>query len=225
MDLTALQIVAYAAAVVGGILTCISFFMKTIIPLRVVSAAANLAFVVYAVIMQSWAVFGLNAALFPLNCWRTLAMMKLTRRVRAASATGDPSGVWLRPYMRTRKFKAGAILFRKGDRAAEVYYLVDGGIDFPEIGVSLPPGRIFGEIAFFTHERKRTQTARCTVDSTVMTIDEATLKELYYQNPEFGFHLVSLVARRLAGNVDRLEAQLAALPYGVDAQAREQGGH
>ena len=128
-------------------------------------------------------------------------------------------------FVRIVSVAKGETLFRKGDPAAEVYYLVDGGIDFPEIGVSLPPGRIFGEIAFFTHERKRTQTARCTVDSTVMTIDEATLKELYYQNPEFGFHLVSLVARRLAGNVDRLEAQLAALPYGVETHAPEQGGH
>ncbi|MFO1415320.1 MAG: cyclic nucleotide-binding domain-containing protein [Burkholderiales bacterium] len=225
MNLPPLEILAYVAAAIGGILTCISFFMKTIIPLRVVSAAANLAFVVYALVMHSWAVLGLNAALFPLNCWRTLAMMKLTRRVRAASATGDPSGVWLRPYMRTKKFKQGDILFRKGDPAAEVYYLVDGGIDFPEIGVVLPPGRIFGEIAFFTHERKRTQTARCTVDSTVMTIDESTLKELYYQNPEFGFHLVSLVARRLAGNVDQLEAKLAALPYGVEPHPIEHVGH
>jgi CRP/FNR family transcriptional regulator, cyclic AMP receptor protein len=223
--MTPLEIVAYAAAGIGGALTCVSFFMKTIIPLRVVSAASNLAFVVYALLMHSWAVLGLNAALFPLNCWRTLAMMKLTRRVRAASATGDPSGVWLRPYMRSRKFRKGDILFRKGDAATELYYLVDGGIDFLEIGIHLPPGRIFGEIAFFTQERKRTQTARCSDDSTVMTIDESTLKELYYQNPEFGFHLVSLVARRLAGNVDRLEAQVAAIPYGVESHAEDGSAH
>jgi CRP/FNR family transcriptional regulator, cyclic AMP receptor protein len=223
--MTTHEIIAYVAAAIGGILTCISFFMKTIIPLRVVSAASNLAFVVYAITMQSWAVLGLNAALFPLNCWRTVAMMKLTRRVRKAANTGDPSGVWLRPYMRTKKFKQGDILFRKGDEASELYYLVDGGIEFIEINVQLPPGRIFGEIAFFTQERKRTQTARCTADSTVMSIDESTLKELYYQNPEFGFHLVSLVARRLGGNIDRLEAQLASLPYGLEGEGGHGSGH
>jgi CRP/FNR family cyclic AMP-dependent transcriptional regulator len=223
--MTPIEIVAYASAVIGGILVCISFFMKTIIPLRVVSAGSNLAFVVYGILTQSWAVLGLNAALLPLNCWRTVSMMRLTRRVRRAAATGDPSGVWLRPYMRTKKFKQGDILFNKGDPAHELYYLVDGGIEFVEIAIQLPPGRIFGEIAFFTQERKRTQTARCTVDSTVMTIDESTLKELYYQNPEFGFHLVSLVAKRLAGNVDRLEAQLAALPYGVEQHHGDTSGH
>jgi CRP/FNR family cyclic AMP-dependent transcriptional regulator len=211
-------IIAYVFAFIGGVLVCISFFMKTIIPLRVVNAASNVAFIVYGLILQAWPLLLLNGALLPINCFRTVSMMRLTRRVEAAAATGDPSGVWLRPYMKTKKFAAGSILFRKGDPATELYYLAEGKIKFLEIEVELPPGRIFGEIAFFTQERKRTQTARCMEDSTVLSIDEETLKQLYYQNPEFGFHLVSLVARRLAGNIDRLEAQLAQLPYGMDAE-------
>ena len=43
-------------------------------------------------------------------------------------------------------------------------------------------------------------------------IDEETLQQLYYQNPEFGFYLVKLVVKRLASNVERLEAQLVAKP-------------
>ena len=214
--MTQLELVAYGFAAAGGLLVCVSFFMKTIIPLRIVGAASNLGFIVYGLLLQSWFVLALNLALLPINCFRTVSMVRLTRRVRAASASGDPSGIWLRPYMRSKKYKAGDVLFRKGDPATELYYLARGRIKFVEINVELPPGRIFGEIAFFTQERVRTQSAHCLEDSTVLSIDETTLKQLYYQNPEFGFHLVNLVARRLVSNVDRLEAQLAQQPYGLD---------
>jgi len=202
------EIIAYAAAIIGGCLVCISFFMKTIIPLRVVGAGSNVGFIVYGILAQSWPVLLLHAALLPINCLRATQMVRLTRRVEKASATGDPSGVWLRPYMRSKRLKAGEVLFRKGDDASELYYLAEGRIELTEIGENLAPGRIFGEIAFFTAERRRTLTARCIEASTVLTIDESTLKQLYYQNPEFGFHLVNLVARRLAGDVRRLEAKL-----------------
>jgi CRP-like cAMP-binding protein len=111
--------------------------------------------------------------------------------------------------MKSHKRAAGTVLFRKGDPATELFYLAEGRIEFVEIGETMPPGKIFGEIAFFTPARRRTMTARCTEDSTVLTIAEDTLKQLYYQNPEFGFYLVTLVAGRLAHNVERLELQLA----------------
>ena len=40
---------------------------------------------------------------------------------------------------------------------------------------------------------------------------EATLKQLYHQNPGFGFHLISLVAARLSQDVRRIEQRLAEL--------------
>jgi CRP/FNR family cyclic AMP-dependent transcriptional regulator len=213
------DIIAYAAAIIGGCLVCISFFMKTIIPLRVVGAGSNIGFIVYGILASSWPVLLLHAALLPINCLRATQMVRLTRRVEAAASTGDPSGVWLRPYMNSKRLKAGDVLFRKGDEAAELYYLAEGRIELLEIEQDLVPGRIFGEIAFFTPERRRTLTARCTEASTVLTIDEGTLKQLYYQNPEFGFHLVNLVARRLAGDVRRLEARLKDQAAGEGAVA------
>lgn len=215
--MTTLEIIAYGFAALGGVLVCVSFFMKTIIPLRVCGAASNVGFIIYGLLMQAWPVLFLNLALLPINCFRTVSMVRLARRVERAAASGDPSGIWLRPYMRTRKFKAGDVLFSKGDPATDLYYLAKGRIKFVEIDVELAPGRIFGEIAFFTQQRKRTQSALCLEDSTVLTIDESTMKQLYFQNPEFGFHLVNLVARRLVGNIDRLEAQFAARPYGIDS--------
>ena len=205
-----LEIIAYAAALIAACLVCISCFMKTIIPLRMVALGSNFGFIVFGVLTQSWPVLILHAVLLPINLYRLAEMMQLTRKVNAAAATGgDPTDVWLRPYMKRRKLAAGAVLFRKGDPATEIFYLATGRIEFVEIGEELPPGKIFGEIAFFTPERKRTMTARCVEASTVLTIREETLKQLYFQNPEFGFYLVNLVAGRLANNVERLELQLA----------------
>jgi CRP-like cAMP-binding protein len=50
---------------------------------------------------------------------------------------------------------------------------------------------------------------RCCEDSEVLYIDQATVRELYYQNPSFGFELIGLVAARLSADVARLENQLA----------------
>ena len=80
-------------------------------------------------------------------------MTRLTRRVHAATNNTDRSGIWLRPYMKSSKRKAGDVLFRKGDEAEHLYILVEGRVDFPEVNASIKPGEIFGEIAFFSPER------------------------------------------------------------------------
>jgi len=137
-------------------------------------------------------------------------MIRLTQRVNAAADVKDTSGLWLRPYMKRRRLKAGKVLFRKGDPADHLYMLTSGRIELVEIGVALPAGRIFGEIAFFAPDKCRTLTARCVENSEVLAINESTVRQLYYQNPDFGFHLIGLVAGRLTADIRRLETTLQA---------------
>jgi len=118
---------------------------------------------------------------------------------RAASASG-----------RSARIAAGQTLFRAGDKADFLYFLAEGRIEFVEIGEVMEPGRLFGEIAFFAPDKRRSMTARCVTACTVLHIDETTFKQLYYQNPAFGFEVVSLVAGRLMADVHRLQASLAA---------------
>jgi len=82
-------------------------------------------------------------------------------------------------------------------------------MELAEIGQPLPAGRIFGEIALFSPNRFRTQTVRCITACTVLEIHESTVKQLYYQNPAFGFHLIELLAGRLSSDVERAERRLA----------------
>ncbi len=212
MDMDPFYIAAYAAAGIAGLLVCVSFFMKTIIPLRMVAIASNIGFIIFGIMLRQWPVLVLHCALLPINVWRAFEMVRLTRRVKSAANHGDPSDIWLRPYMKTKRFAKGEVVFHKGDTASLIYYLAEGSIEFVEIGETLKPGHIFGEIAFFTPQRQRLLTARCAENCTVLSVGEETLQQLYYQNPEFGFYLVKLVAERLASNVERLETKLKSAP-------------
>ena len=65
------------AAWIAALLVFSSFFMKTMIPLRVVAIASNVAFISYALLGLEYGIFGrvypilvLHSALFPLNVVR-----------------------------------------------------------------------------------------------------------------------------------------------------------
>ncbi len=202
-EMLALGSVACAAALV-----VVSSFVKTMIPLRWLAIGSNMGFVAYGALHPSYPMLFLHAVLLPINLFRLVEMVRLTRRVRAAAVEADLSGVWLKPYMRSKKIRAGTVLFRKGDLGDRLYLLADGRIEMVEIGADITPGEIFGEIAFFAPDRRRRLTARCTEDCTVLSIDETTVKQLYFQNPAFGFKVIELVAGRLSADVTRLTEQL-----------------
>lgn len=203
-------IFALFSAGVAGTLVIVSSFVKTMIPLRCLAIGGNMGFLIYGALHPSLILVLLHGALLPINIFRAVQMVRLTRRVRVAAASNDFSGVWLRPYMRRRRLKKGAILFRKGDEAKRLYFLAEGQIEFVEIGQTMEPGRLFGEIGFFAPDKRRTLTARCATNCTVLQMDEMTFKALYFQNPAFGFEVVTLVTGRLLADRRRLEDRLAA---------------
>ena len=203
------DLVAYVAGALAASFVIGAAFVRTMIPLRWLAVAGNLGFVVFGALHPQYLTLFVSAVLLPINVRRALQMMRLTRRVKAAEAASDLSGLWLRPYMKARKLKPGTVLFRKGDPGDHLYCVVDGQIELVEIGAVLLPGKIFGEIAFFAPDRRRTLTARCVEAATVLSIDEGTVKQLVYQNPSLGFHLMGLVAGRLSEDIRRFEQRLA----------------
>jgi CRP/FNR family transcriptional regulator, cyclic AMP receptor protein len=204
------ELVAYVAGGLAATFVIGAAFVRTMIPLRWLAVAGNVGFVVFGLLHPQYLTLFVSSVLLPINVRRALQMMRLTRRVKAAEASSDLSGLWLRPYMKPRRLKAGTVLFRKGDPGNHLYCVVDGQIELVEIGVVLLPGKIFGEIAFFAPDRRRTLTARCVQAATVLSIDEGTVKQLVYQNPALGFHLMGLVAGRLSQDIRRVEQRLAA---------------
>jgi hypothetical protein len=200
--------VALASAGLAAGLILVGSFVKTMIPLRWLAVGSNLGFIVYGALFPSLPMLALHVLLLPINLFRAVEMIRLTRRVNAAAQAHDTSGLWLRPYMKRRRLKAGTVLFRKGDEADHLYMLASGRIELVEIGVELPAGRIFGEIAFFAPDHRRTLTARCIENSEVLAINESSVRQLYFQNPNFGFQVIGLVAGRLTADIQRLEQSL-----------------
>jgi len=208
---TPVGIIALVSAGIAGALVIVSAFVKTMIPLRCLAVGGNLGFLIYGALHPSFIMVLLHGTMLPINLYRTAEMVRLTRRVRASADSSDLSGVWLRPYMRKKRLRKNGVLFHKGDEATHLYFLADGRIEFVEIGEVMEAGRLFGEIAFFAPNKRRTLTARCVTPCTVLQIDENTFRQLYYQNPAFGFEVVKLVAGRLLADRQRLEDKLASV--------------
>jgi CRP/FNR family transcriptional regulator, cyclic AMP receptor protein len=202
-------VVAAVSGLLAGVLILASALVKTIIPLRWLAVGGNLAFMVYGALTPAYMVLVLHALLLPANLVRGVQMIRLTKRVRASAAGTDTSGIWLRRYMKQRRRKAGTVLFKAGDPADRLYFLVEGAVEIVEQGFVIQAGQIFGEIAFFLPDGLRTGTARCATACTLLSIDETTFKQLYYQNPEFGFEVVRVIAGRLSRDVHRLQRKLA----------------
>jgi CRP/FNR family transcriptional regulator, cyclic AMP receptor protein len=201
------QAVAAASALVAGALVIVSTTVKTMIPLRWLAVGSSLGFIIYGMLHPSWILVLLHGILLPIHLWRVQQMRRLTKQV---SAHADPQQMqlWLRPYMRSRQRPAGFEIFRRGDVADRLYFLVEGRVELPEVNQDLLPGQMFGEIAFFAPDQRRSSSARCVTDCTVMSIDEATFKQLVVQNPNFGLQVVRLIAGRLSQDVQRLQGEV-----------------
>ncbi len=199
------QIVAHGAAVVGVAFVSVAAFVRTMIPLRWLAVGSNIGLLVFGAMHPSVPTLMVSGALLPINLWRAIEMMRITRRVKRAASDADLAGIWLKPYMKPLRLRAGRVLFRKGDKANRLFLLTDGELELVELGQRLQAGRIFGEIALFSPEHVRTNTVRCLTRCVVLSIHESTVRQLYFQNPAFGFHLIELLAARLSTDVGRAE--------------------
>jgi CRP/FNR family transcriptional regulator, cyclic AMP receptor protein len=176
-----------------------SFFMKTMVPLRMMAICSNIAFMTYALLGLKYGVFGrvypilvLHASLLPLNIIRLRQQRGLIRTVGEASE--DETIRSLVPYMHEETRTAGEVLFKKGDPANRLYFIQHGHVRFPEIGKVVSEGHVFGEVGLFAPQNARTLSAICEEDCRLYTITREKVLELYYQNPKFGFFLMRLVA-------------------------------
>ena len=199
------QLVGYAASV----LVFSTFYMKTMIPLRCVAIASNLAFLTYGYFAGLYPVFLLHTVLLPLNGFRLHQMLRRKERLRQ-SLERDLSLEWMLPFVKRESFKAKEPLFHKGDAADKLYYLEQGTVWLPDLDKTIHAGEIVGEIGVFSPFRERTASAVCTTDSTFLVLDERTVLEPlalllrtageeYYQNPDFGLFTMRTIILRFLG--------------------------
>jgi hypothetical protein len=197
----------------GPALVLASFAVKRMIPLRTLALLGNVVLliyglVVYGLIPTQLPSLVLSCVLIPLNAVRLWEIKKLTSDIARATQE-SPFSQWLLPHMRNRSFKAGEVLFRKGDAADRIIYVARGEVKMAEIGETLGAGALIGEIGLFSPDRKRTQTIVCQTDGELYEMTDEMMIQLYYQNPKLGFYFMRLVAGRLLKDVQRATAAQA----------------
>lgn len=197
------------AAYVAVALNVAVYWMRTMVPLRIFAIAVNVLFIVYSSAEHIYPTLILNGVLLPLNLYRLYEMLLLTRKVKVASEAGFDFN-WLRPFAARHQCAKGNTIFRKGDVADTMYVVVSGRFVLAESGIVLAPGSVVGEMGLVAPDGLRSQTLICEESGEVMSISYARLKEIYFQNPTFGFYFLKLVTRRLIENSRALEEKLAA---------------
>lgn len=189
---SSIDILGYLA----GALVLTTFYLKTMLRLRTVAIFSNVAFISYGLATGAVPILVLHLLLLPLNTIRLLQMKTLIKRV--AEAKGELSMSLLVPYMQVRKYPGGRTIFNKGDPADAVYYVLDGWLATVEHDVELGPGSLIGEIGVFAPDNKRSDGVICKTDVELASISASKIWELFYQHPEFGAHLIRIIAQRAA---------------------------
>ena len=95
---------------IASALVFATFYMRTMLPLRIVAVASNIAFITYAAIDGLTPILILHSALLPLNLLRLMQIRELGEQVERASSH-EFSAAAILPFMRKRPVRANEVLF------------------------------------------------------------------------------------------------------------------
>jgi CRP-like cAMP-binding protein len=111
-----------------------------------------------------------------------------------------------------KRFPAGTVLFREGDRGEEMYIVQSGKIKISKKirGVektlaTLEKGEFFGEMAIL-NDKPRSATAEAVEDSDMLVIDRKTFETMLRSNVEIAIRFIKRLADRLRETNEQMEA-------------------
>lgn len=204
-----------AIGYLASALTVATYAMNTMLPLRLLAIGSSVSFLIYGAILQIWPLLAMELLLLPINVYRLWQLLSL--RGRLNGSTGDaPDFSVIKTYGKPRTLQAGTVIFERGAPVDCLYFLENGRVRIDDFDVTLGPGNIFGEIAFFTQAAERTATARCVEISKVYEIDEKRFMRLQFEDPSFGLSVMRTLTQRLTSNVARFPG-----PHAQSQQAAE----
>ncbi len=198
--------VGIVCGLVGGGLTVASCLMRSMLPLRLVALAANLAFVAYGYIESAIPSLALYLLMIPINAKKAWDIRNLVRAIEHAKSDA-PVAEWLLPHMKRRTARAGETLWQRGDHATDMLYVESGTLRLVEHGTLLGPGELVGEIGLFSPDNRRTLTLACETNCVLHSLTAEAMAQLYYQNPKLGFHVMRLVVARLMNDTHKARAE------------------
>lgn len=111
-----------------------------------------------------------------------------------------------------KRFPAGTVLFREGDRGEEMFILQSGKVKISKKirGVektlaTLEKGEFFGEMAIL-NDKPRSASAETVEDCDMLVIDRKTFETLLRSNVEIAIRFIKRLADRLRETNDQMEA-------------------
>ncbi|MGA7718359.1 MAG: cyclic nucleotide-binding domain-containing protein [Bradyrhizobium sp.] len=194
--MTHAELLGYAAAAC----VFVTFYMKTMVPLRIAGIVSNFLFIGYGYALDAYPVLILHLVLLPLNIVRLQQMLRLIRQIEDVTR-GDVNLKWVKPFSTTKAVAVGDAVFRRGDPADEMFFIVSGRFRVQERNVDLQTGEIFGELGLLDSGQARTATVECTASGELLRITYDQVKQLCLQDPKFGFYFLHLVSKRLFHNL------------------------
>jgi CRP/FNR family cyclic AMP-dependent transcriptional regulator len=188
---TLTEVVGYVAA----FLVLLTFSMRTMVHLRAVGILSNVFFVAYGYLSGAYPIMVLHAILLPLNSFRLYQIVALLRKVEDAGQAGFDVD-WLKSIATPRSFARGEFLFRKGDTADRMAYIVSGTFKVVGLGHEIGKGQLTGELGLLAPTKTRTQTLECVAEAEVLELTYEQVKLLYFQSPRFALYLLQLAGGR-----------------------------
>ena len=198
------EAIGYVAA--GLVLA--TFLMRTMVPLRILGTASNIAFITYGWLNGLTPVLLLHAVLLPVNIYRLVEIQRFIASAKRYAGTSDDLS-WLLPFATVVSVPNGDTVFEAGDDADAFYVVEAGSVTIEPIGAEIGEGQVFGEVGVFSKHKKRIATAVASDQCRLRRVSIDLVHRLVVQHPEFGYAMLRLITERLVENLERVEARLA----------------
>jgi CRP-like cAMP-binding protein len=116
---------------------------------------------------------------------------------------------------RVVEFSTGAVVFRQGDAANDIYIVIDGNVSLeicgPGVGcrriLTVCSGELLGWSPLLSH-RQFTASARALSDVRAAALSGQRLRELFEKTPRFGYEFMRCAAEALAQRLNATRLQL-----------------
>lgn len=172
-----------------------SFYLKTMMPLRIVAMCSNVIFIIYAVLSDAPPILVLHCLLFPLNLWRLIEAHNLRHKFAAALQV-EISPALLLPFMRKCSSHQGHAIFQKGDKADYVYLVLRGQVVLQDSEHPIADGQLFGLRGVFSNERRHSDSASCLTEVEYGVVASEKFLELVNQEPRFANYVLRTIVQR-----------------------------
>lgn len=125
--------------------------------------------------------------------------------------------------MEHRKFAAGELIFRTGDRSDCAYIIYSGSVEISvdkggeQIALAkLGAGEVFGEMGL-VDDKPRSADARAVSTTAVTSVDRSEFFDMLKQDPEFSAVFIAALVRRLRRMNRKLTAERSVTRRVLDA--------